>query len=108
MLQAKDTAGTNTNLATNILVKTKTGDNLTKALNNVYAFTSSYFVDDIKKEELNKALQALKEIQNDKNWTKKYFEHTPTIAAVTILAKFQNDCTTATAIVLTNMEEHLK
>ena len=106
-MQFQDTSGTNLNLATKLLVFTNTGDSLAKVLLDVYANTNSYPFDNTKRQGLDSVLQPIREVQSDKQWTKKYFERTPTVAAMTILSKFQNDCTNAAAITLGDIKLRL-
>ena len=106
-MQLQDTSGMNLNLATTLLVFTNTGDSLAKMLLNVYANASSYPLANSKKQMLDSALQSIQEIQHDQQWTKKYFKATPTVAAITILTKFQNDCTNAATITLADIKQRL-
>lgn len=88
VLLFQDKSGTNLETATKLLVSTNTGDDLTNVLLNVYANTNSYNIDNSNRPRLDSMLQSFKEIQNDEQWTNKYFEMTPTVAAITILSKF--------------------
>lgn len=108
VMQTKDTSGTDLMLATNLIIKTKIGENLTKALNKVYVFATSYFNDKSEKQKLDSALGSLKEIQSSNDWTRKYFESVPTVGAITILTKFKNDCTNTASVALTDIYERLK
>lgn len=96
----KDTTGTNIDLATKLLIDTKTGSDLTEGLLNVYNQVNSSSINSSSKKILDSTLHNLSDIKKDKTWIKKYFEATPTIAAVTILTKLKNDCFNAAAIVL--------
>ena len=107
MMQFQDASGTNVNLATKLFVFTNTGDSLARVLLNVYAYTNSYSVNHTKKQELDSVLQTIREIQIDTQWGKKYFETAPTVAAITILSKFQNDCTNAAVITLGDIKQRL-
>ncbi len=106
-MRFQDTSGTNLDLATKLFVFTSTGDDLAKVLLKVYANTNSYKISSSKRQELDSMLQSFREIQSDKQWTKKYFEATPIVAAITILSKFQNDCTNAATFTLDDIKKQL-
>jgi methyl-accepting chemotaxis protein len=107
-MQLQDSSGNRLDLATNVLISTNVQHQLTKALTHVYNTTSDYEIDSIKKQRLDSVLLSIKDIQSDRQWTKKYFETTPTVAAITILSKFQNDCTNAATIVLGDIKQRLE
>ncbi|MBX3238476.1 MAG: hypothetical protein KIT80_06785 [Chitinophagaceae bacterium] len=104
----KDTTGTNLDLATKLLFNTKTESDLTENLLSVYHSINSYSVDTSTKATINGTFQIFGEIQADKSWAKKYFETTPTIAAVTILTRLKNDCSNAATIALKDIHQRLK
>lgn len=108
VLIQKDSTGTNPNLATKLIVNSKIGNELTQKLLIFYHSIYSYSMDTSSKLTLDSTLQLFKEIQRDKAWAKKYFEATPTIAAVTILAKINNDCSNAAIIILNDINRRLK
>ena len=105
IMQLQDTLGNNLSVATKLLVFTPTGDILGKALLNVYTNAKSYPIENARQSELDSTLQSFQEIQNNKDWTKIYFEKTPTVAAMTILSKFQNDCKNVATITLTHIKK---
>lgn len=107
IMQLQDTLGTNLNVATKLFVFTPTGDNLKKVLLNVYTNAKSYPIDNARQSELDSTLQSFLEIQSNKDWTKIYFEKTPTFGALTMLSKFQNDCTNVASITLTEIKKRL-
>jgi len=107
IMQLQDTLGTNLNVATKLFVFTPTGDNLKKVLLDVYTNTKSYSIDNARQSELDSTLQSFREIQSNKDWTKLYFEKTPTIAAITMLSKFQNDCKNVATITLADIKKRL-
>jgi hypothetical protein len=107
ILKTKDTTGENIDLATNMLIKSATGDTLLQKLSSVCKYAYSSLIDKSKKGELDSALVTIREIQVDKNWKKKYFESVPTFAAMTILSSFKNDCINAATITLRDIKEHM-
>jgi len=106
-LKSKDTTGENLDLATNILIKTATGDTLLQKLSDVYKYSYSFLIDKSKKRKLDSVLVTFAEIQVNKNWKSIYFDQTPTVAAMTILSKFQSDCVNAAEITLRDIQEHM-
>jgi hypothetical protein len=107
ILKSKDESGENIDPATNMLIKSATGDTLLQNLSAVYKYAHSSLIDKSKKGELDSALATIGDIQVDKNWKRKYFEMTPTFAAMTILSSFQNDCMNAATITLRDIKEHM-
>lgn len=105
MLQ-KDTTGTNPDLAAKLLFNTKAGDDFREKLLNVY--NVSYATHSSNKIIIDSTLKTFREIQSDEGWVKKYFDKTPTLAAVAILTKLKNDCVNATAITLKDINQKQK
>jgi hypothetical protein len=56
---------------------------------------------------LDSTLTLPEPIRFNKNWSEIYFNNTPTVGAVTILTKFENDCTKATTIALSSINRQL-
>lgn len=106
-LQSKDSSGGNLNTASALLISTPAGDSLRKVLLNVYAVTESYSLRIATDNGLEHALQTFASIQNNKDWLKLYFDNTPTVAALTMLSKFQNDCQNAASITLADIKNRL-
>ena len=107
VLKSKDESGENIDPATNMFIKSATGDTLFQKLSAVYNNAYSSLIDKSKKGELDGALATIGDIQVDKNWKKKYFEMTPTFAAMTILSSLQNDCLNAATITLRDIKKHI-
>jgi len=107
VLKSKDESGENVDAATNMFIKSATGDTLIQKLSAVYIYAHSALIDKSKKGELDSALVTIGEIQVDKNWKRKYFEMVPTFAAMTILSSLQNDCINAATITLRDIKEHM-
>ncbi len=106
-LNSKDKTGDNLDLATNIFINSPTGDTLLKKLFTVYKYSYLPLLDKSKKGSLDSALAAIGELKVDKNWKELYFRQTPTVAAMTILNKFQNDCINATRITLLDIKNSM-
>ena len=84
-LDSTDSNGENLDVAEDILIKTQKGDSLFNYLQQVYDAgieygdsTSRQYLTDVRKYGKDK-------------WLERYFRKVPTIAASTILSKFQND-----------------
>lgn len=108
VMKQEDSLGTNLTIASKLLVSTTTGDNLRKELMNVYISAKSYSCSNAIKAKLDSALQSYREIQFNKDWPRIYFEQAPTVAAMTVLIKFQNDCKDIATIILTDIKMRLK
>ena len=106
-LHQKDTTGENVDLAMKVLTEPVISDMLEKKLSVVYSCSLSSLVDGAKKRTLDSMMSTIRGIQPGIDWKKFYFEKTPTVAAMTILAKFRNDCDNGTAFVLTDINNHL-
>ena len=107
VLKSKDKSGENIDVATNLIIKSATGDTLIQKLLVVYKYAYSSLIDKSKKGELDSALIRIGEIRFDKNWKRTYFELTPTFAAMTILSALENDCINAATITLRDIKEHM-
>lgn len=107
VMKLEDSLGTNLTIASNLLVSTTTGDILRKELMNVYISAKSYSSSKAKQAELDSTLQSFREIQFNEDWEKIYFEKTPTVAAMTVLSKYQNDCKNIATIILTDIKMRL-
>jgi hypothetical protein len=107
VMKFQDTSGTDIDLASSIFVNSKTGDILKEKLLTVYSHSYASLIDSSKKASLDSVLNSISEFQVDINWKRNYFERAPTVAAITILSKFQNDCKNAATISLQDIKEHL-
>jgi GldM N-terminal domain len=107
VLKRKDPTGADLELATSVFIKTKAGDTLLQKLSDVCRHSSSWPIDKSKQSSLDSALVPIRELQIDKNWKKFYFEGTPTVAAITILSKFQHDCINPTIITLRDIKDNV-
>ena len=102
-----DSSGTRLDIGSKLLLNTSTSTDLTNTLKAVYVSCTSLLVDKQKKSEAENIFIVIKEIKKSKNWTSKYFDQTPTIAVITILNKFKNDCLNLAVFSLTEMKNKL-
>jgi hypothetical protein len=87
-LNKKDPNGEKPDAAEKILLQTDKGDSLFIYMVGVRNLENEYLTDTgAKKENYITVMKAYKS-----EWLTKYFKGVPTIAAQTILSKFQNDC----------------
>jgi hypothetical protein len=103
----KDSSGVNAAFVAALFIGTPVADTLSQKLAAVYDNSHAALNDKNKARSLDSTLVAFKEIRNNKQWTTKYFDRTPTIAAITIMTKFQYDCLDAARIVLGDIKQHL-
>lgn len=106
-LQSNDSSGNQLNIASALLISTSAGDSLRKVLLNVYAIAGPYSPRIVTDNSLEQALQSFSHVQNNKDWLKLYFDNTPTVAAMTMLSKFKNDCEIVAKITLTDIKNRL-
>ncbi|RYZ23787.1 MAG: hypothetical protein EOO10_20825 [Chitinophagaceae bacterium] len=107
-MRLQDSTGNRLDVATKLLVGTNNQHELKKYLAQVYSAANRYKSDNTNMLKLDSALLPLKEVQTDREWAKKYFESTPTVAATTMLSKFQNDCTNVAAIILGDIKQRVE
>ncbi|HXD79008.1 MAG TPA: hypothetical protein VN616_14425 [Puia sp.] len=91
-LRRQDIIGRSTAPAARLLVHTALGDSLQKMLILVASLDSMPNEDPYLHES---------------DWSVRYFENTPTVAALTILAKFESDCRKAGSNALTKINNRL-
>jgi hypothetical protein len=106
-MQLQDISGADLSVATNIFVNSLTGDTLKEKLVAVYRYSYSSLIDNSKKRSLDSVLNSIGMLKFDNTWERKYFESTSTVAAITILSKFQNDCKNAAILCLSDIKDHL-
>lgn len=95
-LDIKDRKGERIDVAEQLLINTSKGDSLYMELMAVYDLGIKYADDESERQKFI----LLREFDKDK-WLEKHFRRVPTIAARTIVSKFQNDCALISAIVWT-------
>jgi GldM N-terminal domain len=107
-LQLPDSSLESVIVPTRLLAGTATGDTLGKKLLQLSDYTYTVLVNSQKKESLDSVFfSSISGMRENKQWTKRYFEKTPTMGALTILAKFENDCTGTAQITLEDLKQHL-
>ena len=84
-LDSADSNGERIDISEKLIIKTPNGDSLYKYVISMYELGNRFGDSSLKKSYL-----LLKETASDK-WLNKWFKNTPTVAARTILSKFQND-----------------
>ena len=100
VLARTDNKGEKLDVATELLVGTETGARLKQVLLEVYTLCRSYVTDPKTMTEYDLVMKDIRSIQDDKEWLKKYFHMTPTVGAITILTKLENDCLTGATIIV--------
>ena len=106
-LNELDSTGTRLDIGTKLLINTTTSVELTNKLNAVYASCSLPLVDKQKIIQAQNIFSIEKEIKSNKKWTSLYFYKTPTVAVITILNKFKNDCSNLAVFSLTEIKSRL-
>ncbi|HEU4472800.1 MAG TPA: hypothetical protein VFR58_17015 [Flavisolibacter sp.] len=107
IIKVRDSSGERLSVASELLIASRSQQQLTKAFIRLFAATDSYRLDERKRQKLDSFLLSVKEVRSDKHWTKKYFERVPTYAAIVLLDKFQNDCMMAAEIVLADIKQQV-
>lgn len=101
-----DSSGININIASDFLMNTSNSTILESKLNSLFS-SCNHVITDTKRIEAENIFTAEKEMNRNKNWAKDYFYMTPTVAAITILNKFSNDCLNLTVFSLTEIKSKL-
>jgi len=84
-LNKADSLGEKLDVAEHLLINTPRGDSLYNHVMNLYDLGIKYS-DSSSKQDYNSLKKYNKEM-----WLNRYFKRVPTVAAVTVLSKFQND-----------------
>lgn len=106
-LELQDSSGNDIILTSKILVATKTSELLKSKLIHVYKFAHSVLTDSVDRTHLDSISRSIVELQRDKDWSRKYFDVTPPVAAITILAKFENDCKNSAIIGMQSIQQQV-
>ena len=88
-LTTKDSTGEKIGLSDSLIVYSSEGTNLYNDLLRTYKIGISKSKDEKMKSDFTKMI-----LEDRQNWLYKFFHNIPTIAAVTILTKFENDVVT--------------
>jgi hypothetical protein len=106
-LKSLDSVGDNLTIASRVLIKSPVADTVEHLLTKVYQYCYEMLVDTTKEKSIDSVMSSLRYLKTNKNWKHDYFDQTPTIAALTILSRFQNDCKTSAAITLLDIYQHM-
>jgi hypothetical protein len=107
LLELQDTSGNDLKTSSKLLVMTLTSNNLKDKLVEVYKYSYLTLNNNKEKAILDSVANSIIELQFDKEWSKKYFYKTPTVAAITILTKFENVCKNSAIIGMSNIRKQL-
>ena len=107
VLQTADATGGRLDVASKLLINTTTGKRLQQLLLDVNDRTTAFYADSIG-SPVEATLFSIHEIRTDSGWSNKYFSRSPTVAAQTILSKFQGDCIYAGSAVLMDIMPHMR
>lgn len=90
-----DMSGERLDITEKILLGTPTGNELKQKLLWVSQSCYSTLITPVEKPALDSILSSISGILTISDWDKRYFQLTPTVAGITILNKFENDCKNA-------------
>jgi hypothetical protein len=107
-LELQDTSGNDLKPSSKLLVKTLTSNKLQDKLIGVYKYSHLTLNNNKEKINLDSVANSIIELQFDKDWSKKYFDKTPTVAAITMLTKFENDCKNSAIIGMTSIRKQIE
>lgn len=107
VLKLQDGVGDNLNIASKLLVKTLTGKKLKDKLVTIYNYSYSTLETTQEKLSLDSVAYFIAHLNSGNNWSEKYFDMTPTVAAITMLTKFENDSKNLAIIGLTSVKRQI-
>ncbi|HPH91228.1 MAG TPA: hypothetical protein PLZ68_10415 [Ferruginibacter sp.] len=102
-----DSSGERLDITEKILVGTPTGNELKRKLLWVSGSCYSTLITPVEKPALDSILSWINEIPTISDWDKRHFQLTPTVAGITILNKFENDCKNAASYSLSLIAKQL-
>ncbi|OJW58133.1 MAG: hypothetical protein BGO55_22745 [Sphingobacteriales bacterium 50-39] len=103
-----DSIGDKTEPAARLLLRTPASDTLRTMLLNIYTASHKCFVGQDSIAQLDKVLLDIVDLHNQTDWTPQYFKDSPTVAAETILSRFEMECTGAASLSLLTVLHQLK
>jgi len=106
-LKSLDSIGDKLNVAAGVLIKSHTADTLQILLEKVYRYSYEMLADTAKKKGIDSVMSSVTYLRSNKKWKRDYFYQIPTIGAITILTKFQNDCKSSAVIALSDIYQHM-
>ncbi len=104
----KDTVGDNLDNSTKLLVNTKTGKGLYKELKHFYQCAKTNLINEDLRKNIDSLSIEFPDNLSEKKWLEYNFEKIPTIAATTLLSKYQNDCIVTGEILLLEIRNEIK
>jgi len=102
-----DPSGAKIDIGSKLLMNNENSVRLTNKLRTVYFSCTSSMVDNEERIHADNIFSIEKEIKTNKDWTSTYFDRTPTVAVITILNKFKNDCSNLAVFSLTEIKNRL-
>jgi hypothetical protein len=106
-LELQDTSGNDLKPSSKLLVTTLTSKKLQDKLISVYKCSYLTLNNSREKTNLDSVANSIIELQFEKDWSIKYFDKTPTVAAITILTKFENDCKNSAIIGMISIRKQI-
>ena len=106
-LNELDSSGIQLDIGTKLITNTNNSEKLTKKLNSVYTSALSVLTGKQQITQAENIFKVEQEIKANKNGSRKYFDGTPTVAAITILRKFKNDCVNLATLSLKEIKTDL-
>jgi hypothetical protein len=107
-LELQDSSGDDLKPSTKLLVTTLTSNRLQGKLIGVYKYSYLTLKDSKEKQNLDSVASSIVELQFDKDWSKKYFDKTPTVGAITILTKLESDCKNSAMIGMMSIKKQIE
>lgn len=108
ILNNKDTTGTKTDIAFNLLNNNKVGDKL-KAHLLLFKTNANQCVSDAPTMlKIDEEMKIVSVVIDDSNWKSAYFKSVPTVGAITILNKMKNECNNVLNICLNKIYLEIK
>lgn len=102
----QDSTGESLSVSTNLFIKEKVGELLYNRLLEFNRYTESILQGSVTLGTVGSYLVNIDRHESEE-WTKFYFREVPTVAVVTLLNKFQLDCSIAATNALTYLKEKL-
>jgi hypothetical protein len=87
-----DSVGSNVAVSKEVMMHTFLGSVMQKKLSNVYLYSRKILISESNKHTQDTIMVDLKGVDRDTSWLNKYFNGSPTMAALVTLSKFQNVC----------------
>ena len=106
-LKASDSIGIDLNAAENLLCKSPAGDSLYIKRKKMFQSSINALTDSVNTQQVTSMFADIVTAENAQAWKDAYFKSTPTVGALTVLSKFQNDCVNSMAISLKEIKDQL-